>query len=57
MRVLLQLLAARGFYGYPQELVYSVGNTSDPYVQYAEAQLPIFKESGEFSFGFTLDCV
>jgi hypothetical protein len=47
MRVLLQLLAARGFYGYPQELVYSVGNTSDPYVQYAEAQLPIFKESGE----------
>eukprot|EP01048_Picozoa_sp_COSAG05_P003451 COSAG05_NODE_158_length_15673_cov_23.898946_11_plen_273_part_01 len=35
-----------GFYGYPIEGEYDVGNKSSPMVQYAERQLPIFAESG-----------
>ena len=35
-----------GFYGYPIEVLYDVGNSSSAMVAYAERQLPVFRESG-----------
>lgn len=35
-----------GYYGFPSEGVYDVGNSSSPMTAYAEKQLPIFRESG-----------
>ena len=34
-----------GLYGYPQEAIYDVGNSSSPMTAFAERQLPIFRES------------